>query len=330
MMRICAGLSALLVALFLVGCDGDEDGGKSNFSHLAYYKEPEVQVSRDPQADFKAYHTAAIVPTGEEISPVAMKQIVYSMRANLELNGFTIEDSPEKADLLLCVYANSEQRETYIPPKTVPFPVFSPSRRVTQTERWTGTVGNVPFGASGRSETRERARTEYVPVTVPERTELHWWPYLSVMALDGPRARSVASTEKPDSKALLETAVWEGTAFGCTDVADAALAVQGLVRRLAQRFPPNGPTVGANMGMLLFIASTDGQAFYPAVLGLTKGGPAGRAGIRTDDLITAIDGKSTAQLSGAQVRLLLEGNRGMVRQVTVKRLEATLTVTLRP
>jgi hypothetical protein len=329
-MKPTAALLALAVLVTLTGCDEDKRADRDNFSHLTYYGEPTVQVSRDPGADFAKYHTVALVPTGDRISPVAMKQIAQTMRLNLELHGFAVVDSLDKADLLLCVYADSEQKESYIPPQTIPFPVFSSGRRTATTEHWSGTIGGAPFGATGRSETRERPRTQYVPMTVPGRTELRWWPYLSVLALDASAVRPILSSGKSDTKALLTTAVWDGTAFGATDVADPALAVQGLFRRLAQRFPAALPLPGEDLGMVLFVASVDGQTSYPAVLGLAKGGPADRAGVRTYDLITAVDAQPTSQLSGTELRTLLEPNRGIARQLTIKRLDAILTVTVRP
>jgi hypothetical protein len=318
---VIAALFIGAVSLILAGCKQDSSSGKDNFSDLCYYGEPQVQVSRDPQADFAKYRTCVLVPVGEGVPAVAAKQITHLVRTNLELQGFGVEDSLEKADLVLALYADTEQRETVLPAVTIPWPLF---RSTLRSEKWSGTVGNTPWTAKG-SEWGSTS-TQTIPVTIPERRRLRWWHHLSVIALDGTALRSVLSSDKGDAPDLQQTVVWQGMAFGSMDVADPVRGVQGLFRRLASRFPIPSNPAGETLGLVLFVATLDGETFYPAVFGVARGGPADRAGVREYDLITGVDGTPTANLSGAQLRSLLETQHHKKRELTIKRLDRVLTV----
>lgn len=81
---------------------------------------------------------------------------------------------------------------------------------------------------------------------------------------------------------------------------------------------------GGDFGGTGIVIQSDDQTKYILVENVVPDGPADKAGIEQDDLITAIDGKSTKGLSVGQASSKLRGKEGTTVTLTLQRDGATL------
>jgi S1-C subfamily serine protease len=125
--------------------------------------------------------------------------------------------------------------------------------------------------------------------------------------------------------------VWTGTAVGCTKLSDVRITGQMLMLRLLKDFPRSSSAGHGPgwVGVAIAILTPDGNTLWPTVVNVAKGSPADKSGLRMWDIIWAVDGRSTANLSLSQVLGLLGGDPGDTKKLTIARLKETSDIPVR-
>jgi carboxyl-terminal processing protease len=82
------------------------------------------------------------------------------------------------------------------------------------------------------------------------------------------------------------------------------------------------------IGLHYRIMTTDGNSYYPFVVGLDRGKPAARKGIRPHDKIIEIDGVSTLNKSFSEIAQVFCGKPGEEVLVKARRINKILTFRL--
>jgi hypothetical protein len=134
-----------------------------------------------------------------------------------------------------------------------------------------------------------------------------------------------------------QESVWSGRALGTTLEEKTVLSVQNLVRNIfwgdERAFPSSRrlreepiDVKDGSFGFFPHIRTSDGVSFYPFVGKIYLESPSYVQGIRPGDMITEIGGKSTLNLSFAEVLPGLDKAKGEALPLTVKQKEGTVSL----
>ncbi len=93
------------------------------------------------------------------------------------------------------------------------------------------------------------------------------------------------------------------------NVANFRVGGQGILRAIARELPAAAESPPErDLGLDLAIWTADSKSYFPTVLGVRRGSPAARAGLRRYDVITAIAGQPTVDLTYSRIAELLTGS----------------------
>lgn len=311
----------------LVGCSST--GSKLKPGMVWCYAGPIVKCQKDPDAKFEQYATFSTVSgTGKEKrgNPIEEKQLLFLVRCNLEMLGYTFVDDPEKADLLITLWYANEYKSEYIPPSSYTVPYYVPG----QTYNFNYSGNSYAYGSAwgpGGSAYGSAYGTHYgtgtvttpgrfVPMTVnqPGYYTGAYYPFIDVGVLDR------------NEKKL----VWTGNVIASTPEMDIRKSGQVLLCRLLigveeRTFPPSpkcttrDDTRDGIFGVFPWIITEDGNDFYSRIERIYVDSPAYRQGARPYDIITCIDGKNMTNKPPAYVLSAMDKAKGEIITFTLKR-----------
>lgn len=326
-MTLVAAFSGLVV---LGSC---MKAAETNLSPVHLHFEPTLSAFKDPDTDFSQYRTFSVFPASllyEDASSNAIqeKQVLFFLRSLVESRGYEFVELDEDPDILLTIHVSSSYKETYVPPSTRTVLGWVHGKTITTTGTSTGTVGGWgSYMGTTKSTTRVPGHLTTNEITTPGRTVGHFYPGVMIEAVENDSLYTI----------------WYGTGVGTSDNHDVRISGQAVARRLFARFPEcrffpsNEGSHDAFVGIAFVIYTVEGNSYYPAVLEVLPRSPAKlvrvddpsmKRGLREHDLITAIDGVSTENMSFAQVADLLAGDSGTVMTLEILRLDKVLRAKL--
>lgn len=308
---LCGGVG---LALLLTGC---ENGRAHCFNYIWDNSTSDVEVTANaaPGERLSGHATYVLELDRGAEEVMAQKQLGWLLTDRLLSKGYRTAESPSEADVVIRLSVSNEQRDQYVPPRQTTERVWVPAQTVDV--RVYNSDGTTSWGTAtvpGHNEDR--------PVTRPGYTVSRYYPEVRIYIEDGPRLRAGG-----------DALVWEGRASGRTRLANAVLWGQYVLARLASRIPSQGPVPSdvflERAGLTMDVATPDGSVFYPVATGIAKKSPAARAGVRPYDMITAIDGESTADHPMVEIAQRLAMEPGMERTLTLRRRDGERTAMLR-
>lgn len=205
----CLILLAVLASLVFEGCATQMSTS------------PLIDVRQDPDVDCSRYRTFCLyrfagTDPNIRVDPITEKQILYLVRDHLVGSGYIYQDSCANADLVVTVYFSNEYKEQYIPPTSIPIPVYKPG----QTVSFSGFFGSDYYYGSGRTSGSWTVET----LTMPGRVKGYYYPVILVDLFD--RAT--------------DDLVWSGSGVTSVDRGAFILHAGALVEKIMALFPRQG------------------------------------------------------------------------------------------
>ena len=313
-------IAILFLVLLLDGC-----AQQIRPYYLFTYSQPLVQVEKDPEVNFGKFRRFSTLPTAESdkdsmMTPIAEKQVLFIVRNNLEALGYEYVNNVEEADFYMCVYYSNEYKSTYVPPSSVTIPWYVPGQ--TQTT-YTNLYGSSGWSAWGTATTTSSGY--YVPMTYT--TSGHnigaYYPGISISAFD-----------KGSKKVL-----WSGRGTVSTRESDIRLSSQWLLSHIIiggenYNFPScsnlseRDDSKNGIFGFDARVFTLDGNNFFPIVYSVVCDSPADKQGLRIDDIINHMNGKSAINLSTSEFKEQLNKDKGEKLVLNVKRGDKLIELSL--
>ncbi len=305
----------------------------TNLTPVSLYGDPVVSTHIDSSVVFSAYKTFSVFPYSETSdkkpsNPTLERQMIFYVRNLVEAKGYKFIEIDQNPDFLVTVYTDTEYHQSYVPPSLVTLPYYSLGKTETNYERSTGSSN---YSSSGKYSSddwgtwrgAETSSTD-IPGTWTKKT-------YSRSGYAVGRYYPAAVVSIYDSKTL--ESVWMGNGAGSSDNPDVRVSAQMVLSHILRDLPecqykPVHSTSRGVIGAHYSVMTTDGNSYYPFVVGLDRGKPAARKGIRLDDMIIEIDGMSTLNKSFAEIERVFGGKPGEKVVVKVKRVNKIITFRL--
>jgi Domain of unknown function (DUF4136)/PDZ domain len=331
-------LLSFSVVLLLTSCCFAMGGGAPRASTLypaELYLEPSITSSKEPDANFENYRTFSIFPFSAlskeaQIDTRSEKQTAFFVRNIIEKKGYKFVSRRSNPDLLIVVAVDSQYRETYIPPSTSTISIYvpgtysntdntSPSPENINTNNSTIDQGE-DYGSWGLNS--PAISTNYVPgyvtsetVVNPGRVQGYYYPSAVIVVYDTKSKRSVlniggqGTSINPDIKVSSQLVLYKmliNFPLASNDHnGDAAMSTAEAKKDL--------------VGIQDDSFTIDGSNYYPFITGLVDNMPAKNAGLELQDMIVAIDGKSTANKTPSELADMYWGQPGGEITMTIQR-----------
>ncbi len=298
-----------------------------NLSRVVLAEVPHVSIASDPSLHSTPHVTFSVFPysfvaSNTKLTGLMEKQALYALRNALEARGYEFVPPDRHPDLFATLQVLNEYRESYIPPRSVTVPAYVPSQSVQSS--WRGSLST--WGTGGYTwGTMSGTGTTTVPgywttntVTKSGYVVGYHYPAVGVYVLDG-RTFELA---------------WQGTGVAMTREWDARLAMQVVLRYVADKFPRCSyghdalPTSIGRVGAALWTYTNDGDVYYPTVLDVVERSSADRAGLKEYDMIVSVDGAPTANRPFSEILKLLAGAPTSSVALGVKRRDRVLKLTV--
>ena len=333
-------LISFTVVLLLTSCCFAMGGGAPHISSLSpaeLYLEPSITATKDPDTRFENYKTFSIFPFSAlskeaQIDTKSEKQTAFFVRNIIEKKGYKFVNRKANPDLLIVVAIDSQYRETYVPPSTSTIPIYVPG---TYTTTYNDTLESIDKNTSDINQGEDYGSwglnspdisTNYVPgyvtsetVVNPGRVQGYYYPSAVIVVYDTKSKRSVlkiggeGTSMNPDVKVSSQLVLYKmlvnfplaSNNFNSDAVMNAAEAKRDRVGIQDDSF------------------TIDGSNYFPFVTGLTDNMPAKDAGLELQDMIVAIDGKSTANKTPGELADMYWGQPGGEITLTIWRVNET-------
>ena len=283
-----AVLSAVLVAV-AAGAVGCASNKQHNFSHINFGK-PLRKSFKDPDAEFgrlkkfTLFHFAA-TPDGKDINGIEESQLLYVLQNALLAKGYECVDTLPEADFVVGLRYSNEYKETYIPPRQVSVPRYTPGGTSQTFSNFSGYAGSTYVWGQGTATTYHPGTWTSDTITVGGYNVGFFYPFAMVFIVDAKSFKQL----------------WTGSTISSSKNADVRLTGQFLLTDLVgNEFPDRAdrPRVEKGwMGVGVVPLSRDGNSYFPAILAVQDKSPAKRAGVRKFDQIVAIGDRSTENLT---------------------------------
>ena len=255
---------------------------------IALHGSPVVTSYRDPDFDFGKLETFTVEylhdsDGTEERNDVLEKQIMFTLRNELEGRGYRFVATNDDPDFLATISANSEYNTSYVPPETVTVPKWVSGQTITT------------YGSSGYSNSYISGYSTTETYTRPGYSDGAYYPNVSITIAD------TSSVQR----------IWFAKGEGKSRNHDVRVSSQLLIGAMLQSFPlrpiAERWTKEGFLGIIFAILTLDGNDYTPLVGEVVEGSPADKAGIKAYDFIVAIDSKPTTNKSERQIMEMLAG-----------------------
>ncbi len=288
---------------------------KDNPPHIEYGSVLDLDIGS--LTKFIVVRLAGLKEAGREsVDPIDEEHLLFLARSHLELLGYRYTTDVAQADFIVSVSFSSEQKEHYIPPKTVWLPRYTPGQ--SATVNYYGFSGSTSYSGSATVSTPGSFSLES-----------HTRPGYSVFDFQ-PILYYVASNQS--GKVLFYAG-----ALGRSKVSNIRSTAPWLIDKVANKIPPcsekNSPSdprpLLSKYGVRLAPATIDGNEYYPTVMADPLGDSiAESAGLYKYDVILEINGQSTRNKSIPGILSLLQETSESQTQLLVKRPKRTHQITL--
>lgn len=299
----------------------------TNFTASALEQAPSMNVQIPLQTSLPKLNTFYVLPYEKLLDPskevsIQVEHTAFQVRNYMELLGYKFVSDKKDADIEVIVSASNEYSQTYISPTQYSAPVYvtgqtaQVSTNTSGNFSYTGTQSG--YGNYYGNTTATVALPGYytsATYTLPGRTVGYYYPTISIGLYD-----------TKDSKKL---AYISGT--GTSKNPDLRVAIQTLLYQGFSQLPLSAvdkPTKNGKIGIGYAVWTTDGNSYYPILLGVEDGFPAKSAGLMAGDFILSIDGVSLKNFTARQVDEMISADRGVTRKLLVNRGRDTLSVEL--
>lgn len=298
-----------------------------NLSRVVLADYPQVSVATDPstgapalRATFSVFPYSTINPKAQ-LSGLMEKHALYALRNAMEARGYRFVSPDASPDFLATIEVRSDYKEKYIPPRTVTFPDYVSGQTVKST--WQGSVStwgqNYGWGTfSGSTATELPGYWTTRSFTKRGYTVGFFYPAVGVYLLDG------------NSLDL----VWEGRGVATSHEFDPRIAMQVVLRYVVEEVPrcrythDSSPTAPGRVGARLWVYTNDGNTYYPTVLDVVKESSAERVGLKQYDMVSSINGNSTANRPYSDVLAMMAGAPSAPVALGVRRADRTVSMTV--
>ena len=323
----------IIFVVFLVGCQTPPQ--LTNISPLLLHQDPTVSTMADPDVDFTKYRTFTVLPISKlskkdtlKMNEIVEKQYLFFLRNLFERKGYKFVALKEKPDLIITGFIKSEYKESYVPPRTITVPHYTPGKYITTYGSRSGSFNMNTYGL-GSSNTYgnysgSSTYSTYIPgsrttkqLTRPGYTVGYHYPTALINAVD-------AKTRK---------VVWEGNGVGTSKVSDPRISSQIVTITMTKSFParPVEEIIAAykdrgSMGASVHVVTVDGNNYYPMIIGVVDGGAAKNAGIRRFDIVIEANGVSLRNKSLQNIRSTIMVRPGELMHLKVKRLMEVIPI----
>lgn len=328
---------ALMLAIFAVtGCVTGP--ATTNLTPAYLQLDPSISTYKEPSADFDRLQTFSVVPaslisTDIKMNEILEKQLLFFARNLFEARGYRFVDLSNHPDFLITLTANSEYKESYVPPQTVTVPKWVPGQTVTTHGNSSGTINYNTFGKYSSygfgSYSGTSTSTTYIPgyatsdtYTQPGYNVGHYYPAVLVAALD--------------SKTF--EMIWLGSGAGTSNNPDVRISSQLVLSQMVSQFPAPSQEVALTnlaitpsdgvVGISLAIFTPDGNNYLPTIIELAEKSPAKQVGLKLYDMILSIDGMPMANRPFSEVLNKLVGEPGSTVNLEVWRVDQRIPVTV--
>jgi hypothetical protein len=315
--------AAVVVCLCLVA-RGPVDAGpkRTNLSHLNWNIQPSIVGSWALGVDRTKYDSFTIFRTEAQDDPRSVRLLTLVQGFLMQV-GYEYAAEPEDADLVLVMVGpTNEYRTVTTSPSKATVPRWQPGFTILGSGGWNGQIGGSYTWGTTSSTITVPGRWRTGTYTVPSRTVGSYYPTVGLMLIDP----DLLGSSDPN-----EMIVWSGNAVGCTQNPDVLLTAQMLLHALSQQVEPtpdhaaycraSRPGTGISWALL----TPHGDAVWPTVLAVLKDSPADKAGVKPEDIITAVDGEPTTNLpTAAAFKLLRPDQAGEEQTLTIQRLGKVL------
>ncbi|GEM_PF-2920526 len=236
------------------------------------FLDPVVQIYDDPDLNYSQYKRFTIHPlagseAAKELNPLLEKQILSIVKEEMEQKGFEYTEDKEKADFVLIMQLSNEFKETYVPPQTTLYPVFS-----------SGHVGGEYFSSS-----------TLVPTTQPGYFRGYYYPTISINFID-------AASFKDNQVKL----IWSAVGANVTSLSDIRYYAPDIIYGIVDRLPFHKPSRKSGVHGIHMIP-TNGQGAKIEKIDLMT--PASKAGLMLGDVIIEINQKPIKEVWEAKLLL---------------------------
>lgn len=284
---------------------------------------PSLDIKITPNPTMPGRQTFAVVPYIQisdkaQATGITAQHLAFQVRNNMEMLGYRYVERQDEADLQVLVDASNAYNTSYVPPSQYTLPVYVPSTTSTYS---TYSNGSFNSGGTWGTYTGTGSGTVTVPgyytsrtYTTPGYTQGFYYPGFTVVIVDR------------QTQAIQATASGVGTSRN----PDLRVSMQNLLYNVFGKMPmTKSPAVSpksGRMGLSYAAWTADGNTYYPLVVGVTKDGPAARAGIEAGDFILSIDGTATMNLPVSQIDQLIAADAGKERTLVINRGSSTKSV----
>lgn len=296
-----------------------------------------MQIYSDPIVDFSKFKSFSLISKNQllkkEPQSLLEKQIEFFL--NNVIYWFDLQYIPFNYNIkpdLLIVYNYNNYGSMLSEPETYSIP------RWNYNGDTTAIMNTNPSGTTYKADRVNLSESGYSVKRLTIKTDPNSWK-----SNHAKKSRNVGGISF--SAIIYDTSngkkTWEGRATSTTDEADFRISGQALMANLISNIPSGSfiddelesPVYGT-LGFSHFSFCSDGQRFFPVVIGVVKNFPASKKGLKFLDVITAINGVSTVNKTSRQISLMLQGNVGGRFILTIERngkiIEKKLTLASRP
>lgn len=317
-------ISAVFITAIGSGCASTAHIPITNLTPAYLEITPEAKTYQDPGANLSQRKTFSVFPyslvTQEESeNSILESQILFFLRTQIEMRGYKFVEMEDGPDFIATINVSSEQRQSYVPPRTVSLPRWVPGRTVTTHTSRSGRFNYETDGLHSSSGwgnySGSSTSTTYIPGY--SKSEQYTQPGYTVS-----RYHPSAVVTFYDRKTLQR--IWFGTGSGISSNSDVRVSSQFVINRIMTELPVANSEreVKENQGVsgvMAGIYTNDGNNYYPTITMIANKGPAKRAGIKVFDMIVSIDGRSLANKSYQDVASILSGPPGTTANLTIWR-----------
>lgn len=281
----------------------------------------DVKVTLNP--NMPSRQTFAVIPYTQisdkaQATGITAQHLAFQVRNNMELLGYRYVERPDEADLQVLVDASNPYNTSYVPPSQYTVPVYVPGKSSTYS---TYSSGSFSSGSTWGTYTGTGTGTVTVPgyytsrtYTTSGYTQGYFYPGVTAVIVDR------------QTQAIQATASGVGTSRN----PDLRVSMQNLLYDVFGKMPvaqkPAVPAKSGRMGLSYASWTADGNTYYPLVTGVTKDGPAARAGLAVGDFILSVDGTATINLPVSQIDQLIAADAGTQRTLVINRGTSTKSV----
>lgn len=301
----------VLAILVQIGCQPPV----SHLRPLWLQIDPLINTEKDFDFDKADYRTFSVMPATKTFdksqitSDIQEKHLMYQLRNALELKGYKFVAIDQNPDLIAIIDGSINYKTQYVPPRNMVVPQWVPGKTSTITTNSTASAS--AYGSAGWANAYGTGTsTSYVStpgymtsnvVTRPGYEQGFYYPSLFIGIYN-------ANTKK---------IVWKGTGVGTTSTSDLRIADQWLMGHILKPLPNQvanlasefTPDVG-RIGIGYQIYTVDGDNYFPTLTTVTKGLPADKAGIHTEDVIVRVNGQDCKNITETDFNKLLRGRPG--------------------